>query len=304
VSVLPPALRAALAATLGSEPVRAVPLGGGMVNRAAHVETRNGPAFVKWNEDAPPGLFATEANGLHALRATQTLRVPEVLAVSVAPSAVAASFTEAPPFLALEYIEEHPPSTVAAFAQRFGEALSALHRATASPFDGFGLAEDNYLGRLPQRNTPHARWPDFYRDCRLLPQIIMARTAGRLPPKRERLLMRVVEQLDVLLDGLESRPVLLHGDLWSGNFITVGDEAALVDPAIYYGEREMEIAFIELFGGFPHGLLSAYRAAYPLDPGYERRRPLHQLYPLLVHLNHFGETYGPDVERACRLCLG
>jgi fructosamine-3-kinase len=298
VSALAPALHAALAKSLGSEPIRSVPLNGGMINCAARVETKSGAVFVKWNEDTPPGLFTTEANGLHALRATRTLRVPEVLAVSDATT------SDAPPFLALEYMEERPPSAEAIFARRFGEALADLHRESTSPFGGFGLGEDNYLGRLPQHNTPHARWPDFYRECRLLPQITLAQTAGRLPSERERSLMRVVERLEVLLDGVESRPALLHGDLWSGNFLRADDEAAVIDPAMYYGEREMEIAFIELFGGFPSGMLPAYRAAYPLDSGYERRRPLHQLYPLLVHLNHFGETYGPDVERACRLCLG
>ena len=112
--------------------------------------------------------------------------------------------------------------------------------------------------------------------------------------------MRVVEQLDKLLEGLESRPVLLHGDLWSGNLLaTAGDEPVVIDPAVYYGEREVEIAFTELFRGFPAGWLDAYRAAYPLSEGYEFRRPLHQLYPLLVHLNHFGEGYGPAVEGVC-----
>ncbi len=95
-------------------------------------------------------------------------------------------------------------------------------------------------------------------------------------------------------------PVLIHGDLWSGNFLTAGDEPVIIDPAVYYADREVEIAYVELFGGFPPGLVAAYHAAWPLDPGYTYRRPLHQLYPLLIHLNHFGEEYGAHVDAVCR----
>jgi fructosamine-3-kinase len=111
----------------------------------------------------------------------------------------------------------------------------------------------------------------------------------------------MLDNLDALLADLPARPVLIHGDLWSGNFLcTSDDEPVLIDPAAYYGEREIEMAYTELFGGFPSGFLPAYQSAFPLNAGYPRRRALHQLYPLLVHLNHFGETYGPAVDRACR----
>lgn len=288
---LPPKLHAALATTLGTEIGSATRLSGGMVNQAARVETSDGAVFLKWNEAAPPDLFASEAHGLNALRDTRTLRVPEVLAVA-----------DDPAFLALELIEPRAPTDAARFARRFGEALAALHRQ-AAPCEKFGLPRDNYLGTLPQINTPHARWPDFYRECRLLPQIALARDKGRLPPSRERSLMQVVEKLEALLEGLPSRPALLHGDLWSGNFLAAGEEPVVIDPAIYFGEREMEIAFVELFSGFPAGFVNAYNEAYPLEPGYQRRRPLHQLYPLLVHLNYFGEEYGPRLERACRVLV-
>ncbi|MDQ3813247.1 MAG: fructosamine kinase family protein [Armatimonadota bacterium] len=292
MSILPPDLHWALNESLGAEPQRAVMLSGGMINRAARVETKDGPVFVKWNDHAPPGLFTAEVRGLIALQATKTIRVPAV---------IAAEEKASPAYLVLEYIEEHPPSDPARFTQHFAERLAAQNRATTSIRGTFGLEEDNYLGAHLQVNTPHARWPDFYRECRLLPQIALARQKRLLPAERERLVMRVVEHLESLLDGLESRPALLHGDLWSGNFLQAGHEAVVIDPAVYHGEREMEIAFVELFGGFPTGFVQAYRDIYPLDAGYEGRRPLHQLYPLLVHLNHFGEMYGPHVERVCRL---
>lgn len=265
-------------------------LSGGDVNRAAKITTPQGPIFVKWKADAPTGFFALEADGLNRLRAAGALRIPQVLAVG-----------DAPAFLALEYLESTPPHDERRFAQRLGEGLAVLHRDNPSPDGKFGLELDNFLGSQPQANTPHGDWPSFYRDCRLLPQWEKARGRGLVPPERERLLGQVVDGLEALFDGFQPRPVLIHGDLWSGNFLaTAGEEPALIDPAVYHAEREVELAFTELFGGFPRGFLAAYHAAFPLDPGYEHRRPLHQLYPLLVHLNHFGETYGPAVDRACR----
>ncbi len=292
MTVLPSDVHVALTPQFG--PLGAAQaLSGGDANRAAVVETPHEPIFVKWKTNAPVGFFALEAEGLDRLRAAGTLRVPQVLA-----------FSDAPAFLALEFLEPARPREERRFAQRLGEGLAALHRDNPSPDGLFGLTRDNFLGSQPQPNTPHADWPAFYRDCRLVPQWEKARGRGLVPPERERLLERVMETLGTLFDGFQPRPVLIHGDLWSGNFLaTTGDEPALIDPAIYYAEREVELAFTELFGGFPRGFQAAYHAAFPLDAGYERRRPLHQLYPLLVHLNHFGETYGPAIDRACRACV-
>lgn len=289
---LPPALKQAIRDALGLEPLRVTPVGGGMISRAAKIETTQGTLFVKWNEAAPPGMFTAEWEGLAALRATQTLRVPDVLVMQD-------GVENAPSFLVMEYIESRPPSDPERFAQRFGEGLADLHQSRSGDFGGFGFPQDNFIGSLPQKSTPHPDWATFYRDCRLLPQIEMARERGHLPATRESLLMRVVERLETLLDDMDTPPALIHGDLWSGNFLSVDTEPVLIDPSAYYAAREMEIAYMELFGGFPAGVLLAYRAAYPLDAGYERRRPLHQLYHLINHLNHFGETYGADVDAAC-----
>jgi fructosamine-3-kinase len=185
--------------------------------------------------------------------------------------------------------------------RRFAEDLAALHQAPVP--DGFGWQQDNYLGELVQINTPCASWPQFYRECRLEPQIALARQRKLLPLHRERPLFSILNHLEPWLSDFEARPSLLHGDLWSGNYITSGQQTVLVDPAVYYGEREMELAFVELFGDFPPGFLSAYQHFFPLQEGYQRRRALHQLYPLLVHLNHFGETYGILLDNACRQIL-
>jgi fructosamine-3-kinase len=290
VSALPLRLHTALQQTLNTEQLHVEMLSGGMVNRAARVETSDGAVFVKWSESATPAMYRAEADGLHALRSTQSLRVPDVIAMG-----------QTPPFLVLEFIEEHTNVDTHKFTQTFACSLAQMHR-NSHCMRGFGFADDNFIGALPQRNMWHQDWPSFYRECRLKPQIEMARQRRLLPATREHALLRVLDNLEKLLSALPAKPALLHGDLWSGNFLSAGDEPVIFDPAAYYGEREMEIAYIELFGGFPAGFVRAYNDVYPLESGYQRRRPLHQLYPLLVHLNHFGETYGPRVDRACEMC--
>jgi fructosamine-3-kinase len=199
-------------------------------------------------------------------------------------------------YLVLEWIDEVQPSR--AFAARFGHALAALHQHTAPTF---GLDLDHLVDGLPQSEALANGWPVYYRDRRIVPQIERARRLGRLPSRREVALNELVERMDELLAGLDSVPSLLHGDLWGGNyFCAAGDEPVLYDPHTYYGEREAEIAFTELFGGFAPDFYHAYREACPLDAGYEYRRPLHQLYHLLVHLNLFGEGYGAHVDAVCR----
>jgi fructosamine-3-kinase len=292
--MLPADVAACLEDALSVQVTRATPVSGGMVSRAARVETADGtPLFVKWKPDAAPGLFAAEANGLALLASAEALRVPQPLA-----------WGDEPPFLALEWIGVAEPRDVRAFSRRFAEGLAALHRV-GSP-EGYGLDKDNWLGSQPQPNLPRTTdWAAFYRDRRLVPQIERARREGFMTPHREELLARLLDRLPELLIGMPPGASLIHGDLWSGNFLcaAAGDEPVLIDPAAYFAPREMELAYVELFGGFPPGFVTDYHAAYPLDEGYAYRRPLHQLYPLLIHLNHFGEQYGPAVERACAVAL-
>lgn len=291
--MLPPSIADALTEILGGTKIlRVLPLSGGMIHQAARVETSTAPLFVKWHMAPKVEMFSTEAAGLRALRAIPGApRIPDVLAV-----------TEA--FLALEYVAPVPIADSVGFTKCFAGSLAALHRNGIAGHP-FGFETDGYIGELPQPNrTRTTDWSTFYRDQRLQPQITMAQKAHRLTENRERLLNTVCDRLPELLAEMPPDASLLHGDLWSGNFLCAcGDEPVLIDPAAYYGPREMEIAFIELFGGFPPGFIAAYDEAFPLDPDYPRRRTVHQIYPLLVHLNHFGEQYGPPLESACLQAL-
>jgi len=294
MSALPANLRSLLANIFAAEPTRVQYVGGGSINQTARVDVGSDRYFVKWKSDAPPHFFELEARGLELLRGAGTIRVPQVIRASEAGA-------DHPAYLVLEWIEESRRPEALSFAVNFGRALAQLHRLSS---DSFGLDHDNYIGELPQSNQKASRWPVFYRDQRLLPQVELAKARGRLNPERERLLRKVMERIDSLLAGCASTPSLLHGDLWSGNFlVTSGNQPVIVDPAVYYGDREVEIAFTELFGGFPPGFLPAYREAFPLDRNYERRRPVYHLYPLLVHLNLFGESYGVRVDSVCRSLL-
>jgi fructosamine-3-kinase len=171
--------------------------------------------------------------------------------------------------------------------------LAALHRHTA---EQHGLDQDNFIGRLPQPNTPGDSWAAFYGQHRIGFQMELARQRGRLPKRREDLLTRLIARLPDLLDDTAIQPSLLHGDLWGGTYL-IDDrgQAVLIDPAVCYGHREMDLAMSELFGGFSGRFYDAYAAAYPPD-GYPERRALYQLYYILAHLNLFGESYGGRVD--------
>lgn len=295
VTILPDSIHAALRDMFHAEPTRAQSVSGGMVNQSARVEVGGTSYFVKWKHKAPPALFEAEARGLALLRAANAFRIPAVIAYGEAT-------THAPAYLILEWIDGAADADQRLYAERFGQALAALHRHTNA---AFGLDHSNYIGELPQHNTPSTNWAAFYRDQRILVQMEIARHFGYLPPHREAMLNQVMERVNRIFDGITNPPALLHGDLWLGNFIvTAGSQPALVDPAVYYGDREVEIAFAELFTGDSAFFLDAYQEAYPLEPGYEYRRPLLQLYPMLVHLNHFGEAqYGSYVDAICKIYL-
>ncbi|MDX1932861.1 MAG: fructosamine kinase family protein, partial [Capsulimonadales bacterium] len=263
---------------LSTRILRVTPVGGGTINRVATVTTADEILFLKWQLDAPPGAFRAEADGLSALGGASTIRTPTVRAVAERLDARGLGY------LALEYLPDTPPRDPAAFTRRFAEELAALHRPKPA---SFGWPEDNYLGITPQANLPRSDdWAEFFLRCRLLPQIDRARSGGRLTPEREALLSGVAERTPDLLADIPPEVSLIHGDLWSGNFLcaAMGDPV-LIDPAAYDGHREMEMAYVELFGGFPPGFMAAYQSAWPLDAGYVGRRPLHQLYHLVNHLN-------------------
>lgn len=294
-AIVPPALRQVLEELLDAPITATQTVSGGSINRAARIQTKSETLFVKWNDLAPPGFFEAEARGLWALEASGAVRVPFVRWVG------ARQLAHQPPFLLLEWLEPASPADSKYFGWRLGEAWAQLHRHSAPLF---GFETDNFIGRFVQPNPPRTQWLDFYRDHRLQPQIERAEQEKLLDRTRLDLLLAVVNRLEPLLADLESTPTLLHGDGWSGNVLCHRDASGmeipvLIDPAVYFGEREMDIAYAELFGGFDAAFFEAYQANFPLQPGYERRRPLHQLYHLLNHLNHFGEEYGPWVDRVC-----
>lgn len=280
-----PELERALQRRLGVQHLRSKPLSGGDINDAFRVDCAHGAFFVKTNLRAPAGMFAAEARGLEWLREAAALRVPKVVLVSDAEEPLG--------YLVLEYVEPGRPG--AQFDEALAHGLANLHRSGAAEF---GLDHDNYIGSLPQANAPAATWAEFYVARRLLPQLERAAASGRASYSMRRGFERLFAAMPTLAGPAEP-PSRLHGDLWGGNLYVGADGAPwLIDPAVYAGHREMDLAMMRLFGGFSERVFAAYEEAHPLAPGAEERVALYQLYPLLVHVNLFGGGYVSSVERA------
>lgn len=258
------------------------PVGGGSINDAWRLETDAGRFFLKTNSaDRFPGMFEAEADGLRRLREAGPLQVPEVIAHGE---------DHDDSFLLLTWVEGGIRDP--AFWERFGRGLAQLHRHTQTLF---GLERDNYIGSLPQRNTPAPDWPGFFIHQRLEPQLKMARDRRRVERGMAFRFERLFHQLDKLFPT--EPPALLHGDLWGGNFLCDATGLpVLIDPAVYYGHREMDLAMTRLFGGFDTTMYNAYQAEWPLEAGWEERVDVCDLYPLLVHVNLFGGGYVAQVE--------
>lgn len=288
------AIRAALrAAGDAGEIVEWRSVGGGDINEAARVATQHQSYFVKWNAAPPPRFFEMEAHGLQLIQEAGHLRVPAVIAEGSLPLSKTG-------FLVLEWIQTGAKTGDS--AERLGRQLARqhLHR---QPY--YGLESKNYIGRLPQPNERHESWLEFYRTQRLGAQRDLAARNGHLPAHRARLLDWLMNSLDRWIDESVCQPSLLHGDLWGGNWMAAADGSPLViDPAVYYGDREADLAMTALFGGFPSRFYEAYAEVFPLAPGYLDRQPLYQLYYLLCHLNLFGEGYGGSVDGVLRRFAG
>ena len=283
-----PALQRAVEKALGSRIQDVSPISGGDINQAHAIHLEDGRAvFLKSNPAAPPALFSTEAAGLGWLAESHTVATPEVLAFSP----VGCPPREA--FLALELLSPGP--AVSDFDHRLGHQLAALHRASPPSFGG---EQNNFIGTLPQANPPGDRWGPFYRDARLAPQLERAFAQGFFDASERRLWDRLLHTLEAHL-GPEEPPARLHGDLWGGNLMVNAEGLpTLIDPAVYGGHREMDLAMMKLFGGFGPRVFDAYEDAFPLAPGHKDRVPLYQLSPLLVHVNLFGSAYVPRAMTA------
>lgn len=201
----------------------------------------------------------------------------------------------------MEFLEKGKPAKD--FWESFGRQLARMHQAGTEGLAGegvFGFFEDNFIGAGRQVNTPHKSWISFFRECRLKPQLRQA--ACYLSPDERQGAGRLLERLDDILEEPQ-RPSLLHGDLWSGNFLAGPDGRAwLIDPAAYVGHAEADLAMTELFGGFPQRFYDAYQEQSPIQAGYRGRRDIYNLYHLLNHLNLFGESYLPSVRGIIRNC--
>lgn len=267
-----------------SADVEIKPVGGGCIHQAGQFLYAGKAYFLKWSKGASR-MFETEAKGLELLRHTKTVHVPEVVGKGKADTV---------DFLCLTFEEQGQMRED--FWTVFGRALASLHRHTA---ENFGLNHDNFIGSLPQINKQNTDWAEFFIQCRLMPQIRMARDRGLIDEG-------VVAQFDRLLGLLpgllpEERPALLHGDLWSGNFLTGGKgQPVIFDPAVYYGHREAELAFTRMFGGFDNQFYESYHHVFPLQEDYQEREQLFNLYPLLVHVNLFGSSYLSGVVSTLR----
>jgi len=250
-------------------------VGGGCINQALRVQYGDATWFVKLSSADREGMFAAEARGLQELRSSNTLRVPETLCWGSNGESA---------WLVMENLELGGRGDPA----ELGAGLAAMHRTTRQQF---GWEHDNTIGSTPQINTPAADWIEFWRERRLRFQLELAARhghGGRLQAQGEKLL----DGFAVLFAGYTPQASLLHGDLWSGNYAYALDGTPVIfDPAVYYGDREADLAMTELFGGFGAGFYAAYRAHYPLDPGYAVRKSLYNLYHILNHLNMFGGGY-------------
>ncbi len=254
------------------------PLSGGDINDVYLLATNKRKLVVKLNSALGfPKMFDAEAKGLQKLKNTNTFTIPEVLQLGTINENA---------FLMLEYIDATPPK--ADFWEVFGEQLAALHQSTASYF---GLEENNYIGSLWQYNAKCTSASEFYITQRLKPQFDLALQNGFSFSGINTFYKNISHQIP------NEPSSLIHGDLWSGNYmVDKNGNPCLIDPAIAFAPREMDIAMMYLFGGFDVRLFDAYNKVFPLEKDWEGRMPVFQLYYLLVHLNLFGSSYYNGVK--------
>lgn len=273
--MLPEPLQVFLNAHFGVFKVQ--PVSGGCINNAVKISCRAGNFFLKYNHAGLfPRMFEAEAYGLQKIAATQTVNVPKV---------IQNGSVENISYLLLEYVEAGTPT--ASSMLHLGKQLAAMHRHSNT---FYGLENDNYIGSLPQSNKQTDSWNVFFIEQRLNPLLQRALAAGLLNTSDARNFELLFSKINDLFP--EEQPALLHGDLWSGNYlIDMNGIPYLIDPAVYYGNREMDIAMSVLFGGFSTAFYDGYEEVYPLQNGWKHRINLCNLYPLLVHVNLFGGGY-------------
>ena len=262
------------------EPVQSSSVSGGCINQTSKLEGVDGRNFfVKQNGLDFLPFFQSEAIALQEIKETATIKVPEVIAHGT---------VDGNSFLVLEFIQEGPPSK--AGQTQLGRQLAELHKIE-QPF--FGWRKDNCIGATPQPNPMSENWTEFYQTHRLQHQFQLAKRKGRR-----------FEKVDELLDGIDfffqeysPKPSLLHGDLWGGNAsFDLHGKPFIFDPASYYGDRETDLAFTYMFGGFSRQFYDGYQSVYPINDGFSQRKILYNLYHELNHFNLFGGGYANSAQ--------
>lgn len=253
------------------------PASGGCINNGGKVSGKDGELFLKWNSaNRFPDMFTTEAKGLKELSKPGCITIPHVTEVYEG---------EVYSAILMEMISSG--RRVGNYWEKLAESIACLHRVKQ---DQFGLNHNNYIGSLPQNNSPEGNWIKFFVRNRLRPQLNIAIESGKMSHADIKKFDKLEQKLPELL--VEGVPSLIHGDLWSGNLMTDQDGApAIIDPAVSFSHREIEMAFTQLFGGFDQVFYEAYQEAFPMEPGYQERFDIYNIYPLLVHVNLFGGGY-------------
>jgi fructosamine-3-kinase len=262
------------------------PLSGGSINYTYRITGSKQKLLCKINKYSSfPGMFEAERAGLELLASQQVIRIPRVIATGCINDSQV---------LLLEWIEEGLRSD--AFWTAFGEQLAALHHIQQKQF---GLATNNYMGALPQNNEAAGNWVDFFMQKRLQPQVKLAVDHQLLDPSQAGRFEKLYQQLNNIFPVEPAS--LLHGDLWSGNFLCDDQgKPVLIDPAVYYGHRSIDLAMTTLFGGFDGLFYESYQYHFPLPANYREQWEICNLYPLLIHLNLFGKSYLADILNTIR----
>ncbi|MDB9390650.1 fructosamine kinase family protein [Microcystis aeruginosa] len=257
------------------------PVSGGCINQGYAVSGNGLIYFVKINQANQEAMFAAEALGLKQIHVTKTIRVPEPICWGIA---------EKSSYLVLEWLEFGGGNSQS--WEKMGQNLARLHQVSLS--DRFGWHCNNTIGSTPQINTISNNWADFFAHQRIGYQLRLAKERGGNFPDED----QVIPAISEILSQHQPHPSLVHGDLWSGNAaITVDGEPVILDPATYWGDREVDLAMTELFGGFPAAFYRGYNDVFPLDAGYQKRKTLYNLYHILNHFNLFGGGYASQANR-------
>jgi protein-ribulosamine 3-kinase len=268
-------------------------ISGGSINQTHVLNLTNGQrVFMKQNPSPPTDFFLSETRGLKLLSQVKNgPRIPKPLAVQS---------VSRPTFILLEYIESS--SEDENFAEKLALSLAELHRMSQ---EHYGLDHDNYIGSTPQKNALEKDGIVFFRDQRIDFQRQLARRSGLLPVTIDKEIDSLCDKLGKFLNISGEKPALLHGDLWSGNYFPDSEgKPCIFDPAVYYGLREADLAITELFGRLPQKFYDVYQEVFPMNPGYEERKDLFNLYHLLNHLNIFGSSYLSSVQQIVKRYTG